>query len=178
MLSNDIERHYHIYKHGVDQLARWLLSTAAYCDSSQTRDSSATIPTARLLQLAEFIASHRRPAQIPDEILELIEEVIDARENCANFYTSQGLQCSGHRHYLQILQQVREVLKQAKRRNSAVMSCRPDISRCTSSSSTSRQADEQEVLSSTASFPEPVRAPIGEWTVVPPKSHERSTRLL
>lgn len=129
MASNHVAGHYQVYKEGGDQIARLLVSAAATCASSSPTAiiPNRSVPPAQLLSLANTVASI--PVDIPNGMLELIEEVIDARENCANFYTGKGIECSGHRHYLGILRQVHGILKQAQRSRSRRNRSGPRVAR-------------------------------------------------
>ncbi|KAK4499196.1 hypothetical protein PRZ48_009709 [Zasmidium cellare] len=180
MSSSDVSRHYQIYKEGGEQIARWLVSTAAYRERSRTaRDVSSSVSTSRLLELAKSIASYRPPVHISDEILNLIEEVIDARENCANFYTSQGVECSGHRHYLKILRQVQKVLKQAQCRHGGRVSF-PPPRRHSEPSGPISKTHEREASATLAEFIGLGTdiLPAEGWTVVLPRSRKLSIRAL
>ena len=123
MAPQEVVGRYRLYKQGTRSLVYWLTQTAAkYCDLKSIIKSLATsgapakqidtagveIRSAELLRLAEVIANTEPPPDVPEGIVLIAKDVIEGRELCAVWYSTQALQAGsalekendGHRFFI------------------------------------------------------------------------------
>ena len=130
MSSDSESTRYTLYKEGTTRLVRWLVRTVSSCSiafvNAPTKD---THSTADLTRYARAILAAIPPADIPSSILELVNDVIVGRSVCADWYSSRAARSStdqselragnrSHRHFIQVLQEVRDTLREARLRRS------------------------------------------------------------
>ena len=125
MSTPHIAGRYALYKEGNARIVRWLAKNAASCSAAfanvHLKDS---ISTSNLLRFANAIAESA--VEIPGAILDLLADVIAGRQFCAKWYTAQATSdqaetavseqsIRSHSHFLEVLQQVYAILREARR---------------------------------------------------------------
>lgn len=132
---------YKLYKAGTAKLTQWLASTAGKCcdlksvikslscglqarttNKVRSSESPIEVRTQELLKLAEVITSSSQTLEIPEAIIKTAENVIDGRQECAEWYSAQALQGGGdlekendsHRYFILVLRKILRLLKEAR----------------------------------------------------------------
>lgn len=120
---------YALYKSGTDRLVDFLTDTATACRRSVTAKAtkSGKVHSSDLVRYAEIISTWNPPPDIPAHILELTNDVIIGRTASSDFYTSRHTQPTaqeilddeGHLHFIDVLHNVRQLLRTARMRMKA-----------------------------------------------------------
>lgn len=133
---------YRLYKTGTKRLIDWLANSASHCcdiktiikslaDGQDPRaakkagkqvDLKLEIRTQELLRLAQAIVASQTPVDVPRDIIEIAEDVIAGREECAEWYAAQALEGGGdleqenasHQYFITVLQRVLKLLNQTR----------------------------------------------------------------
>jgi len=110
MAPSELVGCYKVYKSKTKALIYWLTRTAGTCcdltsvikslasslppkpSRRQNNESSEVeIQTAELVKLAQAIAASDPPADVPQGIILVLQDIIHGREECAEWYSAQAL---------------------------------------------------------------------------------------
>ncbi|KAM3417680.1 hypothetical protein BST61_g5916 [Cercospora zeina] len=134
---------YRLYKEGTTKLTTWLVDNALRCradvqtnaarnaDSSEgSSKSKYTVPLSQFVSMAKTIVDSIDPrVRVSQNILALIKYTISLRKHAANFFskmasangTGELLQSNvGHQHFIEILEQVSNILDPSNQENEPV----------------------------------------------------------
>ncbi|KAK3628578.1 hypothetical protein LTR56_018521 [Elasticomyces elasticus] len=109
---------YKRYKAGTAQVVSWLAPRFLFRSSSKDLETI-RIKTRELRKLAEVITDSDPPVQVPAALIQVLDDVIAGREECASWYAAQAIddatklaaQNETHAHFIGILKEVRELLR-------------------------------------------------------------------
>lgn len=124
---------YKVYKAGTKKLVDWLVNTAGHCcdlraiikslhgrlptenDSATNKKSRTVAPTyelktQELVRLAQAIVDSELLVVVPQNIIQVLQDVIAGRQECAEWYATQALEESGdlaeenqsHRYFIMV----------------------------------------------------------------------------
>lgn len=142
MASRELISRYKLYKSKTRDLLYWLTKTAAtHADLKAIIKSLSTLPaassaqratqtpelelkTTELVKLAEVIRLADPPAEVPEGIILIVQDIIVGREECAEWYSAQALEEGGriekenetHRYFILVLRRILGILKDARAR--------------------------------------------------------------
>ncbi|KAK3722471.1 hypothetical protein LTR37_002463 [Vermiconidia calcicola] len=195
--QGSMQGRYKVYKAGTKKLVDWLVNTAGHCcdlraiikslhgrlstenDSATNKKSRTVAPTyelktQELVRLAQAIVDSELLVVVPQNIIQVLQDVIAGRQECAEWYATQALEESGdlaeenqsHRYFIMVLQRIKELLLKAR----AKLPSRPEETKpkSTSTSKQNRTAP-QDTIDDTISnlfgclqVEEPSPSPLGE----------------
>ena len=116
---------YRRYKAGTKKVVSWLAQNASHCcdiaakfncfKPNSKSESEIKVPTKVLTALADIIVSAEANLPIPEHILQVLEDVIDLRTDCAAWYETQAIsdgtdlaaRNQSHKHFISVLKGVR-----------------------------------------------------------------------
>ncbi|EMC93298.1 hypothetical protein BAUCODRAFT_235264 [Baudoinia panamericana UAMH 10762] len=126
---------YALYKEGTARIAEWIKATSRSCGALTRSSSPQKLTTGDLTRYANAIACTLPAVNIPGSIIEDLREVISSRQVCAEWYTAQQTTQTkdrdvdiashrSHRHFIDVLQGVLDVLQEARKRKQRVRGAR------------------------------------------------------
>jgi len=148
MVRNPVVGRYRLYKEGTAKLGRWLAKTASRCgdvatilgpvpkrkstpstnesDRRPSNETSVSVSARDMVELAGAITPAGPGVTIPASILEVVVDVNAGCQACAKWYSTQAMQegssmskqDQSHRHFIDILKDVRDILEAAHEEHS------------------------------------------------------------
>ncbi|KAK3716046.1 hypothetical protein LTR37_006776 [Vermiconidia calcicola] len=143
--QGSMQGRYKVYKAGTKKLVDWLVNTGDRCcdlkaiiksfqgrlptkhDEAANKKFGTAAPTyelrtQELVKLTQAIVDSEPPVAVPENIIQVLQDVIAGRQECAEWYSSQALEKSGelaeenqsHRYFIMILQRIKELLLKAR----------------------------------------------------------------
>ena len=98
-------------------MTRWLVTSATACRRSATaKTKDGFVSTKDLLQYTQLIVSWKPPIEVLGSVVELVEDVIIGRKDCADFYAAQDAADAGHEAFISALEEILGKLKEARSR--------------------------------------------------------------
>ncbi|KAK4539781.1 hypothetical protein LTR36_010369 [Oleoguttula mirabilis] len=186
---------YKLYKAGTTRLVQWLASSASQCcdlksivkslgsglrakptkpKKTKRPETPVEIRTQELVKLAEAIASSHFSIDVPERIIEIVQDVIAGREECAEWYAAQALQDGGelekenesHRYFIMVLKRIKDLLCDARARRPGVVPTGSSAKASTKQRTQVAKSDELSNLFDCLELEEPSSTPLGEHAPV------------
>lgn len=177
---------YRRYKAGTKKVVGWLARSASTCcdvaakfscfQSGSTSRSEIKVPSKVLTALADIIASAEADVAVPKHILQVLEDVIELRTECATWYGAQAVSDStdlaarnkSHQHFIKVLKEVHAMLSKSTNIQASATTTSQSEENKSSKSKKNKKGPRKNSLDKLANLfemldlEEPILTPLGE----------------